>query len=280
MKRQVKRFSLATLAALALLLGAQATRAQQATKARAAATMTTATASEQQAGNNFHSSFASEEFAFNGSVAVEGAPFTAVGVKETTQVLHDGSRLVRRAAMRFYRDSAGRTRSERALGTSPAGAQPGIASIYDAPTGAVYFVNAYNRSALRLPTTGGAGRQVKVITPQSPPEDITRVVGDRIEPLGTQLIEGVTAMGVRVTSAIQVAGRADKVVYERWYSPELRRNVLVRCADPRFGEAVYRLTNIERGEQPATLFAIPADYKLTPFPIRQPERVIKSRYQN
>ena len=38
--------------------------------------------------------------------------------------------------------------------------------------------------------------------------------------------------------------------------------VLSKHNDPRFGETVYRLTNINRAEPAQTLFEIPADYKV------------------
>ena len=58
---------------------------------------------------------------------------------------------------------------------------------------------------------------------------------------------------------------------ERWYSPELKVVVLSRRANPRFGETVYRLTNLVRGEPGPELFEIPAGYrvdepKLPPLP--------------
>jgi hypothetical protein len=40
--------------------------------------------------------------------------------------------------------------------------------------------------------------------------------------------------------------RPIEIVTERWYSPELRVVVFSRRADPRFGETIYRLTNITR----------------------------------
>jgi hypothetical protein len=53
-----------------------------------------------------------------------------------------------------------------------------------------------------------------------------------------------------------------------------RRNtkayVFSRRADPRFGETVYRLTSITRGEPDPSLFQVPADYKqedMKPLPI-------------
>ncbi|MBM3820352.1 MAG: hypothetical protein FJW14_15230 [Acidimicrobiia bacterium] len=43
-------------------------------------------------------------------------------------------------------------------------------------------------------------------------------------------------------------------------SPELQVVVMTRRSDPRFGETVYRLTEIVRAEPPAELFQVPADF--------------------
>jgi TonB family protein len=86
------------------------------------------------------------------------------------------------------------------------------------------------------------------------------------ETLGKQTVEGVEAEGTRETITIP-AGEignelAIEIVNERWYSPELQTLVMAKHSDPRFGQSVYRLTNINRGEQPKTLFEIPGDYTL------------------
>jgi hypothetical protein len=47
---------------------------------------------------------------------------------------------------------------------------------------------------------------------------------------------------------------------------------MTRNLDPRSGETVYRLTNIKRGEPPADLLKVPADYKL-----RNDERIERKR---
>lgn len=84
------------------------------------------------------------------------------------------------------------------------------------------------------------------------------------ESLGKQTVEGVEAEGSRMTATIPAGEigneRAIDIVSERWYSPELQTVVMTRHSDPRFGETVYRLTNINRGEQPKTLFEVPGDY--------------------
>jgi hypothetical protein len=77
----------------------------------------------------------------------------------------------------------------------------------------------------------------------------------------------VSAQGTRVTYTIP-AGRignekAITVVFERWYSNDLQIMVMSKRSDPRFGDTVYTLTNIQRQEPPASLFAVPSDYTVT-----------------
>lgn len=88
----------------------------------------------------------------------------------------------------------------------------------------------------------------------------------RSESLGKQSIEGVEADGTRSTVTIPAGEigneRPIEIVNERWYSPELQTVVMTRHSDPRFGEASYRLTNIDRSEPVKSLFEVPADYKV------------------
>jgi hypothetical protein len=84
------------------------------------------------------------------------------------------------------------------------------------------------------------------------------------ESLGKQTIEGLQAEGTRSTMTMAAGAigneRPIETVSERWYSPELQTVVMSKRSDPRFGETVYRLTNVQRGEQSPTLFEVPADY--------------------
>src|SRR4030095_1140428 len=101
----------------------------------------------------------------------------------------------------------------------------------------------------------------------------------KIETLGVQNIEGVTAEGTRTTTTIPAGAIGNElpieVVYERWYSQDLQMIVLSRHTDPRFGEQTYRLSNIGRTEPPISLFSPPGDYKLadekSPKPRAVPE---------
>jgi len=95
---------------------------------------------------------------------------------------------------------------------------------------------------------------------------------DRVksETLGKQMIEGVEAEGTRNVTTIPAGKigneRPIEIVFERWYSPELQTVVMTRHSDPRFGETIYRLTNISRDEPSRSLFEVPAGYTVKETP--------------
>lgn len=88
----------------------------------------------------------------------------------------------------------------------------------------------------------------------------------KTESLGKQTIEGVEAEGMRTTVTIPAGeignALAIDIVNERWYSSELQTVIMTKQSDPRFGETVYRLANIDRSEPDKSLFQVPADYTI------------------
>jgi hypothetical protein len=84
------------------------------------------------------------------------------------------------------------------------------------------------------------------------------------EDLGTQVINGVTASGVRVRIKIPAGAigtdRDSEAVTERWESTDLHGVVRSSNTDPRFGVTTYELTGVVRGAQDPHLFEIPAGY--------------------
>jgi TonB family protein len=86
------------------------------------------------------------------------------------------------------------------------------------------------------------------------------------ESLGKQNIEGVECEGTRETSTIAAGTMGNElpinITTESWYSPELQVTVLRKFNDPRYGEDVYRLTNINRSEPSKDLFVVPSDYTI------------------
>ena len=82
--------------------------------------------------------------------------------------------------------------------------------------------------------------------------------------LGEKEFSGVRAEGKSTTHTIPAGKIGNRnpilVTRETWYSPELKVTVYSRKFDPRYGETIYRLTNIRRGEPPAELFKVPEEY--------------------
>ena len=83
--------------------------------------------------------------------------------------------------------------------------------------------------------------------------------------LGEKDIEGVKAEGKSSTTVIaagEIGNRnAIQVTSETWTSPELQVTLYSRSMDPRYGETLYKLTNIRRGEPSADFFKVPDDYR-------------------
>ena len=86
------------------------------------------------------------------------------------------------------------------------------------------------------------------------------------EDLGEQVLEGLLVRGTRTTNTIPAGAmgneRPIEIVTERWYSEDIDAMVLQRFFDPRFGETVYRLVNVVRGEPSPDLFEVPQGYAL------------------
>jgi hypothetical protein len=98
----------------------------------------------------------------------------------------------------------------------------------------------------------------------------------KTESLGTQTIGGVTAEGTRSTLTIPAGEVGNtqplEIVDETWYSPELQITVMTRHRDPRSGETIYRLTNINRSEPDRALFEVPADHTVRDNKILPPKK--------
>jgi hypothetical protein len=84
--------------------------------------------------------------------------------------------------------------------------------------------------------------------------------------LGSKDFEGVRANGEKTTWTIEAGKFGNEkpivIVSEKWTSPELMLTVYARDFDPRSGETLYKLTNLKRGEPDASLFKVPADFKV------------------
>jgi hypothetical protein len=245
-----------------------------------------------------------------GGNPVKGAPYSAQAVTETTQTLADGTRIVQKSTAMIYRDSLGRQRREQTLPAigpfTPQGDPPQIISISDPVAGVNYSLNPKERIAVKLPNPPGL--------PNLPHQSVTKefnvmvsgpgpaiqsapalpnmiffrgVAPDSKEPpkvdqLGWKLIEGLQAEGTRTTITIPAGqignDRPIEIVDEQWRSPDLQVIVYSRHSDPRIGETVYSLVNVNRADPAPGLFQVPPDYTLQdkgPIEIQKFERGLR-----
>lgn len=201
---------------------------------------------------------------------VTGAPYTAVGVTETTQTLADGTTINRKIQANIFRDGQGRVRRETTLPVIgplvASGKSNSFVMIHDPVAGTAFILHPDTKIADQLPAPHRGMKNRGALQDKFEAHIQQEIANGTVkqEDLGTQTINGVAARGTRFTHTIP-AGQIgnDKpitAVTERWYSADLQVVVKSTRTDPRFGSTTYTLTNIQRQEPAATLFAVPSDY--------------------
>jgi hypothetical protein len=225
-----------------------------------------------------HNVFYARAFHFEDNKVVTSAPYSAQATTETVQVLSDGNRIVRKETAQVYRDSKGRTRRDLSLGAigpwSSAAGPVEVVNIFDPVANAHYMLNVQEKKAYKMPPHKGGMPE----PPPPPPGPGVAFImkGEEIgsrkeESLGTQMMEGLQVQGMRTTETIpagQIGNEKPIVITtEHWYSPELQTDVLEKRSDPRMGDVVHQLTNINRNEPEASLFQVPADYTVVNGPM-------------
>ncbi len=233
--------------------------------------------------------------------AVKNSPYSAQSMTEFTQTLADGNRIHRTTNGSIARDSEGRTRREQTLSGIGAMASTGepmkSVMISDPVAGTSYSLEPHSHAAhvtrsttyntTYVTTNNGVTEKVKAermaslnaaekgVLDKASAEMLAKmkVRANGLEPntktedLGTQVMEGVTVQGKRVTRTIPAGEigneRPLEIVTETWFSPELQVVVISRTSDPRSGDSVYKLTNVSRAEPDRSLFEVPADYHVT-----------------
>jgi hypothetical protein len=208
-----------------------------------------------------------------GGKVVTGAPFSATITTETAQTLGDGNQIQRNTTASFARDGQGRTRRDMTLpaigsfaasGSTP----PHVVFINDAVAGKQYILDPDRKIARTSARPARGARRGPPPSTQASPTTGGPEAWDRknvvTTSLGTQTINGVSAEGTRYTRTIPAGaiGNAKPIVItnERWYSSDLQMVVMSKRSDPRNGDTVTQVTNIQRGEPDASLFQVPSDY--------------------
>lgn len=238
---------------------------------------------------------------------VTGAPYSATIKTEFIQTLSDGTHITQSTTGDVARDSQGRTRQDTSLptiGNLSVADAPHLVFIQDPVSQTSYTLNLTDKTARKMPALpaalgvagperGGGKFAVHVeggVSADGPqlaqmPDSaggimIQKSIAARdqskvgTEDLGAQTMEGVLANGVRTTRTIPAGemgnDRPITVVTEVWTSPDLKTVVYSKRTDPRMGEQTFQLTNLVRSEPDASLFTIPADFKI----VEGPETVI------
>ncbi|HEX2491433.1 MAG TPA: TonB family protein, partial [Blastocatellia bacterium] len=173
-----------------------------------------------QQGGDSAFQFFSQEMSFDNRL-VKGAPFSADVVSETIQTLPDGNRIVQRSEGRIYRDSQGRTRSERTYQMGGSSEQRQVININDPAASASYSLDPETRIA-RMNShyfgTGGMTSDMFLTPPFNPnapshqprgvPVGVPGEVITKVQPVYPAIAKQVTASGeVRVEVIIGENGR-------------------------------------------------------------------------
>ncbi len=225
---------------------------------------------------------------------LRGAPYSATTTTEFVQTLADGNHIMQKTTAFAARDSQGRTRNEVTLpmiGNMSAAKAPHLVFINDPVAEVSYDLNLDDQTARKLPSRpaaafeklqrgpaigasvagipaikGAIGRmstQAGVFFSGIQTADAT---SSQREDLGTQVMEGVSVQGYRITRSIPAGEVGNEkpidIVEEVWTSPELKTVVYSKRTDPRSGEQTLKLTNISRAEPDPALFTVPPDFKL------------------
>ncbi len=212
-------------------------------------------------------------FGARGHKLVTGAPYTADMNSTRTQTLPDGNVIQNTVTGKVARDAQGRTYEMETSTGGPLGQTGPVTHIFlfDPVAGYSYELNPATKTAVKrqihTPPAGAAAnsRWAGGANAPSRPADPNMVKAD----LGTQAVNGVNAQGTSRTRTIPAGaiGNAKPLVStsETWLSPDLQVVISAKMTDPRGGQSVYALTNIQTAADPS-LFQVPAGYTVTDAP--------------
>ncbi len=201
-------------------------------------------------------------------------PFSAEQQAERHQTLADGTHIDQDARpTKLWRDSSGRMRIERVAfryETPMTRGFPAVVVISDPVAGYQYVLDPEAHVAHRYPAQFRVIPDPPAIKNDQPPVTESRMDAahetTRTESLGTQVVEGLAAVGKR-TTILRDADSGDaaapkEMTVEAWYSVDLRIEVLYKCADRSSTDNVRALHEVSRAEPSPSLFAIPSGYSI------------------
>jgi hypothetical protein len=220
----------------------------------------------------------SPSFAVEGQT-IKGAPYSAQAVTSVKQTLATGSEISTQMTALVARDAEGRTRREqtlRAIGPWALGPlseqgrreSPTVILIQDPVKQVNFTLDPRTHVARMSRQRSAAALEEERRRENARGEEASRREPrqERSESLGKQKIEGLLAEGRRTVTTF-LAGSvgnsaAIEIVVDTWVSVDLHVVVMGKRNDPRVGDMTYRLVSIKRGDPPASLFEVPADYRV------------------
>lgn len=204
---------------------------------------------------------------------ISGAPYSAKRITTGMQTRPDGNKVAENRTVLFYRDSAGRNRTERPVSIP---GSPVMITIMDPTLGCEYVLDAGNKTAHKLigvqVTTiatselekgGGHGDEAEG-APTTAPPGTARV---QTENLGTQVLQGLEVHGSRTTTtwpAGTLNNNDHEIVttFESWSAASLGGVVISsKTSRPQLTEN-YTVTDLKTGDPDPSLFAPPAGYRI------------------
>ena len=193
---------------------------------------------------------------------VTGAPYSAVEVRTSQQVLATGNTIQHQDKTNVYRDAQGRVRRETTR-TGPDGQSRTFVSISDPVANTMTELDAKNKTAFTHPAKFPSASQTSSGTA---PRTRTGVSDANVkrETLAAQSIHGLVASGTRVTRTIPAGAISNsqsiESVRETWMSDDLKVPLMTKVTDPRMGTTTMELTNVNRSQPDPSLFQVPSDY--------------------
>ena len=207
----------------------------------------------------------------NSSTTFSGVPYSAKRVWVATDVRADGTRVPQNRSALFYRDSAGRTRTEAQVVLRDS---PWMTTIMDPICGCEYVLDPGNKIAHRLvgvhidtrpmPSPSAARGSEELQPATVPPNAIVA----HTEDLGTRTMQGLSARGTKTTisyppGTLENNDHTIVAETETWVAASLGNvSVSERTVTPDRPDSSYTLENVVVGEPKAELFMPPPDYRI------------------
>jgi len=200
---------------------------------------------------------------------IPNAPFSGTVRVERTLIQPNGNNLQMWSERKIARDNEGRIYNEfRPLVPTTIKTVPDatVIHLYDPQNRMTEYLypeqKTYRMAILnRPPSTDTPDAFASPTAASAPASEFMRK-----EDLGYRTIAGLQVHGVRMTQILTAVesgtGQEVTVTNEYWYSETLRLNLATTHNDPRSGNVMMTVTQIDRSEPGAALFGVPAGYTM------------------